>query len=206
MKPETRRRLSQLKWIAPCLALLIGACASPGGQIVLLDGEDGAASGAIVVTNEQGSRTLDEPGKSLGLAEDEDVPAEPVEQSEIEEDFARVLAAHPQKPRRFLIYFEFGTTRLTKESEALIPEIIAEVGRRAAPDIGVIGHTDTAGDADVNAALALERAKSIRDLVVFAGAFPDLIEVTSHGEENLLVLTADGVSEPKNRRVEVIIR
>jgi outer membrane protein OmpA-like peptidoglycan-associated protein len=38
------------------------------------------------------------------------------------------------------------------------------------------------------------------------GADPDVLEIKSHGEEDLLVPTADGVSEPRNRRVEVTVR
>jgi outer membrane protein OmpA-like peptidoglycan-associated protein len=35
---------------------------------------------------------------------------------------------------------------------------------------------------------------------------PGSLEITSHGEANLLVPTADNVSEPRNRRVEVTVR
>jgi len=35
---------------------------------------------------------------------------------------------------------------------------------------------------------------------------PANITVTSHGEGNPLIKTADNVSEPRNRRVEVVIR
>ena len=169
---------------AICVATL-AACASPGGYIVLLDGEDGEGAGAITVSNEQGERTLDSPGKSLGLGEDVDEAPKEVDAAEIEDRFGQAISAQPEKPRRFLLYFEFGSTELTAESKELIPEIIEELNRRAAPDIGIIGHTDTAGDAETNAALALERANAIRDVVIFAGARPQLIEVTSHGEERL---------------------
>jgi len=32
------------------------------------------------------------------------------------------------------------------------------------------------------------------------------LRVSSHGERNLLIKTRDGVSEPRNRRVEVSVR
>jgi outer membrane protein OmpA-like peptidoglycan-associated protein len=38
------------------------------------------------------------------------------------------------------------------------------------------------------------------------GIAPALLEVTSHGEANPLVPTADEVPEPRNRRVEVMVR
>ncbi len=43
-------------------------------------------------------------------------------------------------------------------------------------------------------------------MVIDAGLAPDLIEVTSYGEHKPLVATADDVDEPRNRRVEVVIR
>ena len=53
----------------------------------------------------------------------------------------------PEPPARFLLYFEVGGTALTEESAGLLPEIEAEIGRRNAPNITVIGHTDTVGPA-----------------------------------------------------------
>ena len=46
----------------------------------------------------------------------------------------------------------------------------------------------------------------IQNLLEKQGIDPTIILTTSHGEGNPLVLTADNVSEPRNRRVEVIVR
>ena len=43
-------------------------------------------------------------------------------------------------------------------------------------------------------------------LLVQAGLDMAAIDVRSHGEAELLVPTADGVFEPRNRRVEVTVR
>lgn len=75
-----------------------------------------------------------------------------------------------------------------------------------APEVSVIGHTDTTGPAALNAALGLQRAMAIRDLLVEAGLAADLIDVVSHGEADLLVPTPDDTAEPRNRRVEVTVR
>ncbi len=40
----------------------------------------------------------------------------------------------------------------------------------------------------------------------FAGVDPKGIRTTSHGEGNPLIPTKDNVAEPRNRRVEVIVR
>ena len=55
----------------------------------------------------------------------------------------------------------------------------------------------------VNVPISIERANAVRDLLVKEGIDPAIIEVTSHGEENPLIPTADEVAEPRNRRVEI---
>jgi peptidoglycan-associated lipoprotein len=77
---------------------------------------------------------------------------------------------------------------------------------RPAPDVSVIGHTDTTGEADPNVALGMRRATLIRDLLVKTGLDPGQVDVASHGEADLLVPTPDNTEEAKNRRVEVIVR
>ena len=42
--------------------------------------------------------------------------------------------------------------------------------------------------------------------MIAAGAPADRMDITSHGESNLLVISEDNVAEPLNRRVEVTIR
>jgi peptidoglycan-associated lipoprotein len=46
----------------------------------------------------------------------------------------------------------------------------------------------------------------VRTLLVDAGLDPSAIEVTSHGEAELLVRTPDNTYEARNRRVEITIK
>jgi outer membrane protein OmpA-like peptidoglycan-associated protein len=69
-----------------------------------------------------------------------------------------------------------------------------------------VGHTDTEGTRKMNQQLGMERAMEIKKLLVAQGIDPRIIEVTSHGEGNPLIKTPDDVPEPRNRRVEVILR
>ena len=62
------------------------------------------------------------------------------------------------------------------------------------------------GDPRANLALGLKRAISVRDILVEAGLAPSTIEVTSHGEADLLVKTPNNTPEPRNRRVEITVR
>ena len=74
------------------------------------------------------------------------------------------------------------------------------------PTNAVQAEADRVGAADANAKLALHRAESARDRMVEAGLTLQRVEVSSHGENNPAVPTADNVAEPRNRRVEVTIR
>lgn len=135
-------------------------------------------------------------------------PAAPIvlTPEDVQRVFGDALAARPPQPREFLLYFLTGTDDLTAESLAELPQIVAFVRDRAAPDVSVIGHTDTTGDRAANAQLGVLRARLIRDRLVAVGVPAAQIEVTSHGEADLLIPTADNVAEARNRRVEVTVR
>jgi outer membrane protein OmpA-like peptidoglycan-associated protein len=198
-------------------ALTLGACASapapvatapePKNIVVLLPDADGKV-GSLVVSNEAGSRTLDQAGAATRILDARTAPTAPVamDAAEIQATFGGALAAQPVPPRHFLLYFEHNSTELTPASRSEVPGVIAAIRERASTDTSIVGHSDTAGDAKVNLELSLQRAMAVGGLLTEAGIDPGVLEITSHGEANLLVPTADNVSEPRNRRVEVTVR
>ena len=95
---------------------------------------------------------------------------------------------------------------MTEPSRALIPDVIAAAKAHAFQDLVVIGHTDTMGAQPANYALGLKRAMMVRSLLVAAGLDASAIQVTSVGELDPLVKTADNTPEPRNRRVEIAVR
>jgi hypothetical protein len=54
-------------------------------------------------------------------------------------------------------------------------------------------------------ALSLRRANTVKDSLVRNGVPASAISVIGKGESQPLVQTADGVREPQNRRVEIVI-
>jgi len=183
--------------------------ARPAAQdrVVLLPDPDDGAVGRAVVSNPAGSVNLAAARASTVVSENQ-APAPVTIMTEVEAQrlFGDVLTALPPAAQHFILYFRFESEELTEESRALLPQILQAVRGRPFPDVAVIGHTDTTGTQAGNFELALRRANSIRARLVDAGVSPSLIEVTSHGEADLLVKTADEVLEPRNRRVEITVR
>ena len=116
------------------------------------------------------------------------------------------MDAAPQLPAKYILYFKRDSTELVDESQAMLPEIIAEIKKRTSTDTSVVGHTDTAGAKEYNYTLSLGRAKIVAELLMSQGVDPDILQIDSHGEEILLIKTGDEVHEPRNRRVEVTVR
>jgi len=195
--------------------LAAGACAHPrpvqpappSDRFVLLADPDDGHVGAAIVTSPAGSIELTTARGSTRVTPG----AAPTPQAELTEEeiqrlFGDALAARPPAPRQFLLYFLAGGDELTAESRTLLPQIVEFVRGRATADVTVIGHTDTTDSAQANAALGLRRATLIRNELVAAGMNRSQVDVSSHGETDLLVPTADNVAQPRNRRVEVTVR
>ncbi len=197
------------KLMLPALALtiaLLAGCASPPkpvSYVALLESPDGT-TGKVVVKGGKGEQLIDKARHGAPL--DGSQPAAPVSDEKLKQDFGAAMAARPLLPERFLLYFESGGAVLTAESAALLPRIVESVTQRPGVDVSIIGHSDTVGKAETNAALALKRAQAIADLLKDKGLKAAALSVESHGEANLLVKTPDETPEPRNRRVEVSIR
>jgi len=185
---------------------LAGCSGMPKNYVVLLEDSDGT-TGAVTVTNPSGTRLLDKADFATGMDEPGKPPSKPfpLDQKKIREVFGKALDATPQPPISFILYFKLDKTDLTPDSKKELPKIVKAISRREVPNISVIGHTDRSADEKYNHRLALRRAEAIRDILVKAGFDPKAIEVTSHGENNPLVETADDVPEPRNRRVAITV-
>jgi peptidoglycan-associated lipoprotein len=140
------------------------------------------------VTNAEGTTLISEPKTASYLAGPVTKPFV-VTDKMLAQDFGSALKASPDKPTTFLLQFEAGGSQLTAASQQDIPKIIAEVARRAAPDVSIIGHTDTTGSDEANLKLGLTRAKIVAGLLSDAKLDADHLSVQSHGKKNNLVRT-----------------
>jgi outer membrane protein OmpA-like peptidoglycan-associated protein len=99
-----------------------------------------------------------------------------------------------------------GTDEYTAESKEAFEKVFAEVARRKVAEIAVIVHTDTMGTLEFNDSLSLKRAARVRNDFTGRGIPTDSISIAGRGEREPVVATADEVSEPRNRRVEISVR
>jgi outer membrane protein OmpA-like peptidoglycan-associated protein len=176
--------------------------------IVLLPNEDGSSGSSIVVTNAGGSQELTEANTALKVDRADPAPSKPfkMDPSEIQSLFQSTLSFIPTPEARFNLYFLLGGTELTPESVAVLPRILEAYKERHSTDVSIIGHTDTTGDSASNVRLGLARAEQVAKMIQTLGVDRSQIFTESHGATDLLVPTKENVAEPRNRRVEVIVR
>jgi len=175
--------------------------------IALLPDPETQVTGRIRVSNEFGAIELSTPRSYVRTGTNAAPgPAATLSEEEVARYFGAALAALPPPPKHFTLQFKFESDALTDASAALVPEILSAVKALAVPEVVIVGHTDTMGDRKSNVALGRRRATAVRTILEKAGLSPDLVEVTSHGEGDLLVKTRDNTPEPRNRRVEITVR
>lgn len=185
---------------------LLAACAGPRETYVVLPDERGGA-GRLTITPRQGQALTLQGAYASALAESGQAPQPArLSEAEIKAAFAEALSARPQAPQRFTLYFREGSDELTPESKRDLEQVMAEVGKRPAPDVIVVGHTDRVGHQADNDRLALRRAERLRQELLRQGLPADSVQAAGRGEREPLVETADEVAEPRNRRVEMLVR
>ena len=115
-------------------------------------------------------------------------------------------AAAPAPARTFLVFFDFDRADLTDRARAIIAEAAQNAQRTGSARIEVAGHADRSGTPQYNQALSERRARAVAAELQRRGIAGTAINVQAFGESRPLVPTADGVREPQNRRVEIVLR
>jgi outer membrane protein OmpA-like peptidoglycan-associated protein len=113
--------------------------------------------------------------------------------------------AAPQAPS-FMVFFDWDRSDLSPQALNTIHQVSQTFKTKGNARVTATGHTDKSGPDDYNMALSLRRANSVKDALVRDGVPATAITVIGRGETQPLVQTADGVREPQNRRVEIVIQ
>jgi len=191
--------------------LMLAACAAPRNIFVLIP-DPGGKVGQIIVRNDAGQQTLTTAGAVVEVKDGQTSPQrrKTLTSHEIQTIFQDAIESHPGSSVRYILYFKHGVSELTESSRMnltqIVNQIIEAVNDCSSCDILVVGHTDTTGSDGYNLRLGLERARTIVQKLIDLGISADQTAVASHGEKNLFISTSDNMLEPRNRRVEVIVR
>lgn len=185
-------------------ALLSGGCSTPREYYGVL-GDKGTMTVKSRVSGNTSSATLDAKNPVVmldrGSAGSADISAE-----QLRSRLAKALDAQPLAPKRFTLYFVEGSDTLTSESQLVVKSMFEEIRQRPAPDLIVVGHTDSVGSVAFNDQLSIKRAATVRDQLIKLGINVEDIQATGRGKRDLLIPTADQVPEPRNRRVDLFVR
>ena len=109
-------------------------------------------------------------------------------------------------PPSFMVFFDWDRSNLSQQALTTIQQAADAFKAKGNARITATGHTDTSGPEAYNMALSLRRANAVKDALVRDGVPAQAISVVGRGEQGLLVQTGDGVREPQNRRVEIVIQ
>ncbi|HZP98768.1 MAG TPA: OmpA family protein [Reyranella sp.] len=114
----------------------------------------------------------------------------------------------PPQPQAqtFMVFFDWDRSNLSAQAITTIKQAAAAYKTKGSARITATGHTDRSGPENYNMALSLRRANAVKDALVREGVPATAIQVFGKGETQPLVQTADGVREPQNRRVEIVLQ
>lgn len=111
----------------------------------------------------------------------------------------------PPAPRNYMVFFDFDKADLTAEAKAILQRAANDIKSGNLARVSLAGHADRSGADAYNMKLSQRRVDAVKAYLVSLGVSGSAIAVSAKGESAPLVPTADGVREPQNRRVEIVL-
>lgn len=104
-----------------------------------------------------------------------------------------------------IVFFAWDVPIIDRDAAAQLDAVAAAI--KGSPDARVVlmGHADRSGPETPNLRSARKRAEAVQAYLASRGVPSGSMSVNSYGESRPLIDTADGVREPQNRRVEVVV-
>lgn len=105
------------------------------------------------------------------------------------------------------VHFELNSAELTPGGQLRARQAAERVSKMKVSKIRIVGLTDRSGSDQYNKALSQARAEAVADIFVQSGLSRRVIEVVGMGETHYMlpISTGDGVSEPLNRCVGILV-
>ncbi|MGE0255255.1 MAG: OmpA family protein [Alphaproteobacteria bacterium] len=107
--------------------------------------------------------------------------------------------------RAFLVFFDWDSATLTDGARSVVATAARNVGQVGQVMVVTTGHADRSGPDAYNLNLSRKRAEAVKAEMVRLGIPAGDISVSARGEAEPLVPTDDGVREPQNRRVQIVL-
>lgn len=105
----------------------------------------------------------------------------------------------------FVKYFPSNQTKIPAELEQFLDDLANKLVAEN-KKVLIRGHTDSAGDKELNFKVGLRRAKKVRDQLKKRGVLHKNIETTSDGEESPVADNRTEAGRKLNRRIEIFIK
>lgn len=194
------------------MGLGLTACAShttiPTTTVLLLPQVDGTPSSVTVTGNNGLSAVVATPYQTAtnALGDRQAPRLAQADPNDVRRKFGPLFDALPAKPQRFTLYFKAGSTELTAESRIALLDAMLDAQQRSGAEIVIVGHTDATGSPAINDRLAQRRAAAVHALLSERGFTRSIVDVKAMGGREPAVPAGNAVPEPRNRRVEVIVR
>lgn len=175
-------------------------------RIVLLPDPTGKV-GAVVVREGKSELLLNQAYAGVQAASGAELVRSVETEASVRARYGDLLDATSPRPVTFVVRFETGSaTRLTADANRVLEDMQKVLRQWPAPQLMVVGHTDSVGTVQDNDALSLRRAQTVSRFLAERGISVQNIETAGRGERELLVVTKDGVADARNRRVEITVR
>jgi len=120
----------------------------------------------------------------------------------ISNDSATIVTKNLQQDILEIIYFDFDKSNLSEVSLEKIKKFIGN-NKDVIKKFIIVGHTDSVGTKEYNMTLSLQRAETVRDILLKFAIKKENIKIFGKGENELKIKTIDGIAHPANRRAEI---
>ncbi len=132
---------------------------------------------------------------------------EGVEDHLFESTELRIISGVPDISARTAVYFPYNSAQRIPDNEidgylGRLMEVLSKTDKK----LTITGHTDTIGGERFNQELGMQRANSIRDILISRGIDADRISVFSKGFSDPVSTNKTEEGRKLNRRAEIVIQ
>ena len=147
-----------------------------------------------------------EPAKQPAAAPPPPVPPPPPPVAPVAPKVAPTPPPVEEFPRTYIVFFDLDKADIKPEALVILTQAAANANLIPVTRIQATGHADRSESDLYNLELSRKRAAAVRAELIRLGVPPQDIVILWKGEREPLVITADGVLEPQNRRVEISLQ